>query len=259
MFDTTLIEKITSLMLLFTLPMVGLAPALMGGALFLITFDVSQSWPAGLAACLCLGVGGFACSLAVILILWRSRSGRARVFLEAVAAENGAEVAMGSLLWPLLSPRLRGEVNGFPYRLTFRRRGGILSAADIGRTFVIWGWNYDLVMDVTWEGRAAFLQESSPAVLLSLLGVTGPPVSHEGLVSYACGSPGGEILASDRKALEHARVATRFGIHGALVRVQSDALRMVNSVPHEVTPQDVVALLEACGGLAACARAVPKS
>ena len=254
MFDTTIMEKISSVMILLTLPMVGIAPALLFGALFLIASDGPQGWAIGLASSLCLLAGGGVFALGMLAVLWRSRSGRARPFLEEVAAENGAEVTMGSLLWPLLSPRIRGEVNGFPYRLTFRRRGGILSAADIGKTFVIWGWNYDLVLDLEWAGRAAFTKEAAPGALLSVLGVTGPPTAHDGVTAYACSNPGGEALTSDPEALDHARVATAFGIHGALVRGQSDAIRMVNSVAHDATPQDVVALLNACSGLAARAR-----
>jgi len=259
MFDTTVLEKITSVAVVLTLPVFGLLPGLFAFTLFLIAADGPQGWALAVGGGLC-GLGaGLLFMVGLALLLKRSRVGRARSFLEAVAAQNGAEVTTGSLLLPLLSPRIRGEVHGFSYRLTFRRRGGILSAADIGKRFLIWGWDYDLFLDLRWEGRAAFLKQGAPAALLSLFGISGPPVERDGLACYACGNTGGEALTSDPEALVHAAIATDFGVNGAMVRVQSDGLRMVHSVPDGASPTDVLALLDACAGLAKRARELTRA
>lgn len=256
MFDTTLIEKGTSIMMLFTLPMVGLMFPFLFTAIALMGAQEVQGFAISGGIGCCSTAVGLVFSLGLLLIMKRSRSGRARPFLEKVQAEIGGEVVMGNLLWSLLSPRLRGEINGHEYRLSFRRQGGILSAADIGRMFLMWGWSYDLVLTSRWNGTAGFAQEAMPNFGLSLFGISGPTEVHDGLKTFANKSEGGALLVADEQTIEHARQAVTFGRNGCLLRVKSDAIRITGFVPIGATPDDVVALLRNCGNIATRAQAL---
>jgi hypothetical protein len=256
MFDTTLIEKITSVMMLFTVPMVGLMFPMLAFILGILVADGTQGYAIASAIGICGFAGGLVFTIALLLILKRSRSGRARPFLEEIQAEVGGEVRMGSLLWSLLSPRIHGEIDGHKYRLTFRRQGGIIGAADIGSRFLLWGWAFDLVVTAPWKGTAGFLPEVMPAFGLVLFGISGPAEVRNGMKTFAGGTEGGAKLVADEQALEAAKVATSFGRHGSIVRVKRNAIRMSGFVPDGATPADVAALLKICGALASRALAL---
>ena len=181
MFDTTIFEKYGSIAMLFTLPMTGF---MLPGIVFLfaaIAADGTVGY--GIAGGLgCCGlVGGILFTAGLLWLMKWSRSGRARPFLQGVVDEIGGEIRMGSLVWSLLSPRLTGEFEGHDYRFTLRRQGGVLSAADPGKRFLIWGWAFDMVLTAPWKGTAGFGPEGMPQIGLGLFGISGPRDSRDGV------------------------------------------------------------------------------
>ncbi len=255
MFDTTIFEKITSIMMLFTMPMVGFMPAMLFISIALLSADGTMGYAVALSGGCCSLVVGLVFSLALLLMMKRSRSGRARPFLEEASAQlPGTEIVLGSLLWSLLSPRLKGEVDGHEFRLTFRRQGGILSAADIGSRFLTFGWMYDLVLTLPWTGNAGFSPEAMPNIGLSLFGISGPTEVQDGVKTYSCKNEAGERLVVDQQAIDSAREAVKFGRHGALLRVKPDAIRVSGHVPDGLTPDQLVAFLKHIAALATRAK-----
>ncbi len=251
MFDTEKLERFLSVMMLFTALNLGCLVPVVGGAFgLLLAGDPTRSWPAILALTVVLAPVGLGVTLAVTWLLKRSRTGRAGPFLAAVAEEVEAEPSLGSLLWPLVTPRLVGEVDGHPFRLMLRRQAGILSAADPGRRFVVFGWMYELSMEAGRSGKAGFGPEGVPSLGLGLLGITGPSESRGGLATFACGTEEGERLVSDEAALEAARAMVEYGRSPALVRWTGGRIRVTGYMPDDDAPSSLVSFLRAAGALA---------
>ena len=121
MFDTELLERVMSVFLhvsAFLLWFVGPMAFVLPFGL-LAARGPEQFAIVGVVLLLSL-VPSFFVAIGLVWLMKRSRNGRGGAFLEPVAAALDAEVSQGSMLWPLLQPRLIRREGKHPFRFVLQ-------------------------------------------------------------------------------------------------------------------------------------------
>lgn len=254
MFDTRPLERINSIVIgvvYVSMPLiVGVPLALLA----LLAREPRYGISAGALCCTAAAIPLF--SLPLIGLMKWSRTGRAQSFLDEVAATTGGTVSCATWLWSLLSPRLSGTLDGRPFRLTLRRRAGILSPSRVGRRFAIFGWTYDLRVEAPIGAKIGFAKGGVRPVGVGLLGLSGHVELPE-LHAWTGTTEHGKELVERPDVQRAAADIVPFGPAGSLVRAGPDAVVLVGSLPTDVTPTDVAGLLIACKRLAQAASRQP--
>lgn len=252
MIDTRPFELVSSVVLLLVLPILAFVPAsLLASMALLLTPRGYGALGASFGGC-----SGFACGLvALVPLLWLfrwTRTGQAGSFLDEVSTQTGGEVSTGSLLLPMLSPRITGELHGRSFKLTLRRQAGFLSPSRVGGRFLIFGWFYAVEVDAPIGAKIGFAPEKTSDLGVGLFGLKGPAETTEGLKLWPGSSPRGQALAALPRARDIARRIVGFGAPaGSLVRAGPDRIAMSGMLSTDVTATTVAALLEDLASLAA--------
>ena len=181
MMDLRPLEKFSSVVLTATVVMMSLAmPALV---LLGAAFTARESLPLTGGLCCVAATMPIFGVLLQLLMRW-SRRGSALRYLEAVAGELGvaAEITGGTLLLPMLSPRLDCTLEGRVVSVTLRRTAGVLSAPWPGGSGLR-PWTQTLQVSGSIPAKVGFAHEKSNTFGASLLGVS-EPQKEEGVLAF---------------------------------------------------------------------------
>lgn len=239
MMDTRPFERITSVLLLLAFAPLPLCMGAPLATLAMLERDVSPSVPIGIACC-ALAAVPFGVVPFLAMIRW-SRSGRAPGFLgEVAAALGGGKVDCATLLFPTLSPRLTGTIDGRAYRLTLRRTAGLLSPSRVGAKFLIFGWMFELRVEAEIGSKVGY----APAGTIggALFGLSNER-DLPGMRIW-----GDPALAERPAALDAARRALAIG--QPLLRAGPDAIDASGMLRTDIAPADIAAFVRDVGSLA---------
>lgn len=242
MYDPRPLERISSIV--FLVPLIIL-PVVTGVGLALLGIGEMVSagtfYTTGAACCGTVGVPLL--TLPLLLLLKWSRTGEAKPFLEAVAANlGGGEVSTASLVWSMLSPRLEAAPDGRPVTFSLRRQAGFLSPSRVGAQRAIFGWMFTVKMPCAVGVKVGFGPPGA-AVGASLLGLHNPQPA-QGLNLWSGPTDRGRWLVDHPTAQDAARRAVTFGHrHGCILRVGPQDIGVSGFLRPDVTPDMVAAFL----------------
>ncbi len=211
--DLRPLEKFSSVLLTVTMVMMSLGmPAfvLLGAA-----FAMRESLALTGGLCCVAATMPVIGVLGQLLMRW-SRRGSAHKYLQAVAGELGveAEVTGGTLLLPMLSPRLECILEGRTVSVTLRRTAGVLSAPWPGGSGLR-PWTQTLQVSGSIPAKVGFAHEKSNTFGASLLGVS-EPQKEDGVLVFAG---------------KHPDVATHPDVLAAARAIEIPAMSMVVAGP----------------------------
>jgi len=201
MIDTRPIETMTSLMVTATVATMSLGWPVMFGLTAMVF--VSDSLPAAALMC-CIALPAPLLGLGLQVLLRWTRRGQGHLYLQEVADELGGEVSAGTVLLPLLQPRLLTSIEGRDVDVVLRRTGGFLtpSRPDAGGFLP---WTLQLRVQGKVPRKVGFMPADAATMGAGLLGLS-EPVPRDGVTVFTGGHP---EVADDEAVLEAARALTR--------------------------------------------------